>query len=212
MEKQYFHPGWTGEPYASDFEAQWGLIRLNEMLNCTDFPNTGAAALDAARMGYSYFIGPNVSKFGTKLYRVKASGVANCIYGHLKMIEKKARKAKDGYQTDLRTRIVQMVRVARSRAKANGIPHDLDENDIYQRVLAGICEATGVPFDLRSGNAVSRRPFGPSLDQKVPAAGYTRENVQVVCLAYNLMKSNFAPEDVESLTSGWEKPHNPVIG
>ena len=53
---------------------------------------------------------------------------------------------------------------------------------------------TGIEFDLSFGKAHAR-PFGPSLDQIKPGAGYTEENTQVVVWIYNAAKTNGEHED-----------------
>ncbi len=76
--------------------------------------------------------------------------------------------------------------------KRNTGDFDLTKEDILSRIQSGFCEATGMPFDLSV-----KGPFSPSLDQVVPSKGYTKDNIRVVCLIYNLMKSNFDERDVD---------------
>lgn len=66
---------------------------------------------------------------------------------------------------------------------------------IANKIDAGVCEVTGIAFDLSPPNG-RRRPFCPSLDQKIPGRGYTIENTQVVCWIYNAAKGNASHEDV----------------
>jgi hypothetical protein len=118
------------------------------------------------------------------------------VYGLLEYNRDHARAALNGYQNSLRDRVQILLRVVKGRAKKKGIAFDLDASDILQRFEKGVCERTGLPLDLKSGTIKHRSPFGPSLDQIVPGAGYTKDNVQVVCLLYNLIKSNFEESDV----------------
>jgi hypothetical protein len=73
---------------------------------------------------------------------------------------------------------------------------------ILQKILAGKCEVTGIPFDLSLKNT-ARRPFAPSLDKKDPFGDYTIENCQIVCFIYNAAKGQFAHEDVLTLASAF---------
>ncbi len=77
---------------------------------------------------------------------------------------------------------------ARKRARRAGLPFTLDADWIEERILAGSCEATGLPFDLSDQK---RRPFQPSLDQRNPGRGYTKENTEVVVLIYNNAKGDW---------------------
>jgi hypothetical protein len=70
----------------------------------------------------------------------------------------------------------------RSRAKEKGLPFDLDVEWLFERIKAGVCEVTGLPFSLTS------RSFCPSVDQRQPGAGYTKANSQVTCWIYNRAK------------------------
>lgn len=76
-----------------------------------------------------------------------------------------------------------LVSSARDRAKAKGLPLDITFQEIQDRVTAGFCEATGIPFNL----TVVRAWNSPSLDQIEPGKGYTRDNTRVVIYAYNVM-------------------------
>lgn len=88
---------------------------------------------------------------------------------------------------------------AKKRAEFLKIPFDLTGKWVLEKLLAGRCEATGIPFDLYDGdrdNSGHRRMFGPSLDQIKPRGGYTKDNVQVVCWCYNAAKSTGTDADV----------------
>lgn len=89
-------------------------------------------------------------------------------------------------------RAVQLHSNAKRRAEDKGIVFDLDRIDIANRVTAGRCEVTRLPFDLTAGTGLN--PWAPSLDRKNSAGGYTSENVQVVCTAYNLAKGPWGDE------------------
>lgn len=200
MDDTYFHPGWTGEPYASDFMAKWGLIKLNEMYDGSRAASRSEAAEAAIKAGKVYFISPKPSKLGNRLYKARKNGLCRCVVAMLDDMRSKADTNRERYRSDINARIVQIVRAARSRARARGLPCDLDEGEIVRRVVdVGRCEVTGLSFDLRPGTWEKRRALSPSLDQIEPSGGYTMDNVRVVCWAYNMMRANFDPEDVDVL-------------
>lgn len=62
---------------------------------------------------------------------------------------------------------------------------------------SGVCQVTGLPFDIVSGNG--KTPFAPSLDRSDPNLGYTVENTKVVVWIYNSAKNIFSHEDVLKL-------------
>lgn len=82
-------------------------------------------------------------------------------------------------------------RCARSRAKKENYDFDLTIDFIYNAINDGFCQATGIPFDLKPTKDTFRNPFAPSLDRRDNSKGYTKDNVQVVCIIYNVGKSEY---------------------
>ena len=74
---------------------------------------------------------------------------------------------------------------------------DLTTDWVKERLDAGVCEVTGIPFrfDL-SGH---RNLYGPSLDRTVPEEGYTRANTRVVLFAYNSAKNGASPQETREM-------------
>lgn len=52
----------------------------------------------------------------------------------------------------------------------------------------GVCEVTGIPFEIEFNGGRVARPFTPSLDRIDPSKPYTEDNTQVVCWIYNRAK------------------------
>jgi hypothetical protein len=193
----YSHPGWTGKPYESDFEAKWGPVQLAEILDCRECKTNLEAVQKAKTLGKVYILAPKKSKSGNFLYKIEGRN-ARCIDAILNYQRENAASMKNAYQTDAAFRVTQIFRAAKSRAKALGVTFELDLDDVLRRVLEnGRCEVTGVPFDMSPGSATKRGALAPSLDQIQPRGGYTPGNTQIVCWAYNLMRSNFDQPELE---------------
>lgn len=79
-----------------------------------------------------------------------------------------------------------MVNGARRRAKDQGVDFDLDLDWVKQKIEAGKCEVTGIPFNLQPAKDKWKHPYAPSLDRVEAGAGYTKDNVRVVVAIYNL--------------------------
>ena len=73
---------------------------------------------------------------------------------------------------------------------------DITEAWVRSAVTAG-CAVTREPFTFDG----PRHPWQPSLDRIDCAKGYTRDNVQAVCLIYNLAKNKYAHADVLRLAA-----------
>lgn len=70
---------------------------------------------------------------------------------------------------------------AKVRAAAKGLHFDLTPEWIQRRLDAGICEASGLPFDM----TMARGWNTPSLDRVKPELGYLQTNVRMVVFALN---------------------------
>jgi hypothetical protein len=89
-----------------------------------------------------------------------------------------------------------MFNAIKSSAARRGLPVTIVKSDIVTLLEAQnwVCAKTGIPFDLTSGRG--RRPFGPSVDRIDGSMGYEPGNIQIVCVIYNLAKSEFTCNDV----------------
>ncbi len=77
-----------------------------------------------------------------------------------------------------------LLNAAKGRAKKNGIPFDLTEEDIE---IPKICPIFKKPFVYTIGG---RHDFTPSLDRVDNTKGYVKENVIVISWKANDLKSN----------------------
>ena len=93
-------------------------------------------------------------------------------------------------------RAVTMWRGARDRALARGLEFTITQERVLYALNLGFCEVTGLQFELRSGGHFDRNALGPTIDRIDSKRGYTEDNVQIVCLIYNLAKSNWNHDEV----------------
>ena len=100
----------------------------------------------------------------------------------------------------LKVRAQRLYGNAQKRAKANGWPPpDFGSDWIEQKILSGVCEVTGIPFDLKSEFSKSvhaKNPWVPSLDRIDSSKPYLKDNVQVVVYMYNVCKAEFSHSEV----------------
>lgn len=103
-----------------------------------------------------------------------------------------ARYVNKTYYNTLEGRATYLLKRAKIRAKEKGWEFDLTRDWVLQRLKKGVCEVTGLPFDLsKQDESLRHNPFAPSLDRIDPSRGYTKDNVQVVIWAYNAAKNEF---------------------
>lgn len=189
------HKGWTGIPYESNFDSIWGLLTKDQILDCRGCWNNKHARDTAVKQGYKYFIVPAPSKYNNQLYKDRGTG--RCVYAEMFYNNEHAKTSKQNYQGSITHHVHMLLRAIKHRAKKKGISYSLNESNILHRFQKGICEKTGLPFVFR--NSCQRSAFSPSVDRIDPSKGYIENNIQIVCLMYNLMKCNFSEDDVETL-------------
>ncbi len=97
------------------------------------------------------------------------------------------------YRQTINGRAAQLQSNAKRRAEDKNIAFDLDRVDLIERITVGRCERTGIIFDLSVNGGLN--PWAPSIDRRDNSKGYTADNIQIVCNAYNLAKGPWS-EDV----------------
>lgn len=126
----------------------------------------------------------------------------NIIY--IRKRKNSVRYHKDNYNSNTVYRAASLLKTARKNAKERGLPFSLTKDFILDKIDAGVCEVSGIPFEL-APNTYSKdqhNPFAPSLDKKVPELGYTKDNTRVVVWIYNMAKGPWPEEVVIKLANG----------
>jgi hypothetical protein len=81
-----------------------------------------------------------------------------------------------------------------------------EHNGILQELFDttnGVCQQTGIPFDMTLGTKKNRNPFRPSIDRISSDGGYTQDNVRVVLTLVNIAKSDFSDDVVNQVIKAW---------
>jgi hypothetical protein len=97
----------------------------------------------------------------------------------------------------LKRRGYALVNVAKHRAKTRSLGFNLDPTDIQKRIDAGVCELTGITFNLTEARAWN----APSLDRIDPKRGYTKDNVRVILYAVNVMANTWGHQRITEIAS-----------
>ena len=83
----------------------------------------------------------------------------------------------------------------KARATKAGIPFDLNKEWLQDRIDAGICEMSGLPFDFETlGGHGPRNPNGASVDRIRANGGYTKDNCRLILWSINRALSNWGDE------------------
>lgn len=84
---------------------------------------------------------------------------------------------------------------ARKRARARGVPINIEPSDI---IIPERCPVLGIPLvagaGLKSGNT-------PTLDCIDPSKGYVRGNIEVVSWRFNKLKSDLTPDEMRRIAA-----------
>ena len=94
-------------------------------------------------------------------------------------------------------RAQQLLNGAKGRVKkSNGIV-TIDRDWVQQKLDKGICELTGLKFNLELSDKTRMHPYSPSLDRiNSEDSNYTKTNTRVVLTAVNLTLSNFGEQEI----------------
>ena len=87
-----------------------------------------------------------------------------------------------------------MFQQCKSRAKHRSLEFGLTLEWFRQKLLACMCEVTGIVFVLN----VRRHPFMPSIDRIDSSKGYTPDNCRVVLWIINQAKNDISEDDFQS--------------
>lgn len=84
----------------------------------------------------------------------------------------------------------------RQRAAKKGVNLGISYEELLEMFKPMRCSVTGVDLNW-DFKGRERNPWAPSLDRRDNSKGYTRDNVRVVCLAYNIARSTWSDEVVK---------------
>ena len=143
-----------------------------------------------------YFPEETFHKIGkkTKKYSYRNNRDSRCPKCKLEQI--KSNRNKYSGEEKLNAILLSRFHGAQDRALKNNIPFDITLNDIrlIWEQQKGLCAISKLPmtFDLYQGRTFTN----VSIDQINPHLGYTKENIQLVCMAVNQMKSDMSLEEL----------------
>lgn len=96
---------------------------------------------------------------------------------------------------------------ARGRAKAKGLPFNIEVSDI---ILPNECPILGIPLKENKGKPGAYRD-SYSLDRIVPEKGYVKGNIQVISQLANGMKQNATPEEILKFSKYMLNYYGPAV-
>lgn len=90
-----------------------------------------------------------------------------------------------------------LFRNAKGRANRLHREFSLSLDWVFEKLRAGRCEVTGLPFDLVLAARGDRKhsPWSPSIHRINSNSGYVDGNIQMVVLLYNTARSNATDEE-----------------
>jgi len=115
------------------------------------------------------------------------------------MLKKYYKKTAEKRHTSPHYRAQTLFWAAQRSAKKHKLPINIDVQWIEKKLNAGVCEVSGIPFELKSlrtgkGGIGSQNPFAPSLDCVLQKKGFVKSNVRVVIAMYSMGKRNVSHE------------------
>lgn len=99
------------------------------------------------------------------------------------------------YVRERRGWFIRWASVLKARAIKKNMPYDLDA-DYLMSIYPDKCPVFGVEF-VRKKTREDNSPWSPTVDRIVPALGYVRGNVIIVCRRANNIKSDDTVDDIQ---------------
>lgn len=103
---------------------------------------------------------------------------------------------RSNYTNDTKLNKVLQARWFSAKDSSKNIPFTITKEDLLSiwEKQQGLCAISKIPmtYELDSGRVFSN----VSIDQKIPGKGYTIDNVQLVCMAVNQLKSDFEMDTI----------------
>lgn len=106
-----------------------------------------------------------------------------------------ARIQKDGNEK-INRMILERFLSARDRARRNGQAFSITRNDLQNLIIKQNYKCSISGIDLKFELSKGRVPENCSIDRIDSSKGYTNENIQLVCMAINQMKSDLKMEQL----------------
>jgi hypothetical protein len=103
----------------------------------------------------------------------------------------------------------QMFQGVAARSKARGETTDITIGWLQERLEAGICEETGLPFDLQQSGL--KQPYAPSIDRIDNARGYSQDNCRVILWALNVAFNSWGEDVFNKISKAWFAKHRGAV-
>lgn len=105
------------------------------------------------------------------------------------------RDCKDTWKSSIKGKASRLYSSCKRRTKLSKGILTITKDWVEERLNAGVCEVTGLPFNFYGRGKFTRQPYAPSIDRKDPQnPDYTPENCRVVLWAVNCSMSEYGME------------------
>lgn len=107
------------------------------------------------------------------------------------------------YQSLPRGRAGKLVSSAKKRAEKYGVGFDLTR-EWAQRILeAGVCQITGLEFDMVRTGSGCRNPMSPSIDRVKAGGDYTQDNCRVILTGLNFALNEWGEKTYREIAEAY---------
>lgn len=100
------------------------------------------------------------------------------------------------YYASQKLRAYQLWHRAKRRAEVSNLEFSLTRSWVEELLAYGVCQVTGIAFDLSKSTRTRQNPLCPTIDRINPALGYTPSNSRMVTWIYNRAKGDGTDAEV----------------
>tara|TARA_R100001377_G_C3166435_1_gene101478 strand:- start:54 stop:602 length:549 start_codon:yes stop_codon:yes gene_type:complete len=147
-------------------------------------------------------------KAGSTIGNCYASNYKNTIYKcnscYIKLHNKMRVKQRQQKTVGSPIHLSDLVEGARGRANKNNLPFNLKTKDL-KKIITTCCPVFGFKFEINKQDKENNWQNSPTIDRIVPLKGYVKENIIIISMLANTIKSCASPDEILKVGNYYKK-------
>ena len=144
------------------------------------------------------------------------SGIGNCYASNYKKKNYRCNTCKITYATSKKSKLrkektvgspihlADLAKGARARARKYDLPFNLKAKDLRE-IITTRCPVFGFKFEINKQDTTNNWQNSPTIDKIIPAKGYVKDNIIIVSMLANTIKSCANPDQILKVGNYYKK-------